>query len=87
MLIALRAHFKPNIEPKKALAMSFHGLPGSGKTFVSKLIVDSMFVLGAKSRFIQSFFARKHFPLEREADIYKVNKICSLLTPINIKFF
>ena len=72
MLSALTAHFRKGVEPKKALAMSFHGLPGSGKTFVSQLIADSMFVEKTRSKYVHFFFGRQHFTVEREADIYKV---------------
>ncbi|KAJ9601500.1 hypothetical protein L9F63_000339 [Diploptera punctata] len=72
---ALKAHLRTDIQPRKALTLSFHGKQGTGKTFVSELIVDSMFFMGAKSSFIHFFMARKHFPLEREADVYKMQLV------------
>ena len=42
---AVRAHVKKR-EPKKALVMSFHGWTGSGKNFVAKFLVESLYKLG-----------------------------------------
>lgn len=70
---ALKGHIREHASPKKALALSFHGLPGSGKTFVSQFIVNSFFKEGLKSKYAHFFAGRTHFPMENKADIYKVN--------------
>jgi hypothetical protein len=75
---ALRAHFREDATPKKALALSFHGLAGSGKTYVSQFIINSLFKLGLKSKYAHFFAGRNHFSVESKADIYKVNILDSL---------
>jgi hypothetical protein len=70
---ALKAHVKEHASPKKALVLSFHGLSGSGKTFVSQFIINSLFKLGPQSKYAHFFAGRSHFPMESKADIYKVN--------------
>ncbi|PSN30466.1 Torsin-1B, partial [Blattella germanica] len=73
VLNALKDHFREGAKPKKALALSFHGWPGSGKTYVSQLIVENLFKEGAKSKFVRFFMARTHFMVEKHADIYKIH--------------
>ena len=68
---AVRAHVR-KAEPKKALVMSFHGWTGSGKNFVAKFIVESLFKLGMNSKFVHLFIATLHFPNKDMADIYKL---------------
>lgn len=43
VLSAITSHIN-NEEPKKALTMSFHGLPGSGKNYLSSMIANSYFL-------------------------------------------
>ena len=68
---SIRAHVKKS-DPKKALVMSFHGWTGSGKNFVAKFIVESLFKLGMKSKFVHLFISTLHFPSNEMADIYKL---------------
>jgi ATP-dependent Clp protease ATP-binding subunit ClpA len=69
---AVRSHFG-EVAPKKALALSFNGFTGSGKTFASQFIMKSLFISGIKSKYAHFFSGRNHFPLQSKADIYKVN--------------
>jgi Cdc6-like AAA superfamily ATPase len=69
---AIKAHFREHT-PRKALALSFNGLTGSGKSFVSQFIINSLFKLGIKSKYVHFFAGRNHFAVESKADIYKVN--------------
>jgi hypothetical protein len=69
---AIKSHFG-DIAPKKALALSFNGFTGSGKTFVSQFIMKSLFVSGIKSKYAHFFSGRNHFAMESKADIYKVS--------------
>ena len=69
---AVRAHVKKR-EPKKALVMSFHGWTGSGKNFVAKFLVESLYKLGMSSKFVHLFISTLHFPNNGQADIYKLN--------------
>ena len=68
---AVRAHVRKS-EPKKALVMSFHGWTGSGKNFVAKFIVESLFKLGLNSKFVHLFISTLHFPNKDMSDIYKL---------------
>jgi len=72
ILSALKDHFREDASPKKALVLSLHGFTGTGKTFVSQFIINSMFKLGLQSKFVHLFAGRTHFPMESKADIYKV---------------
>ena len=78
VLSALKAHFRDNVSPKKALAFSFHGLSGTGKTYTSQFIMNSLFKNGPKSKYTHFFTGRNHFTMESKADIYKVNTDTSL---------
>ena len=69
---AVRAHVKKR-EPKKALVMSFHGWTGSGKNFVAKFLVESLYKLGMSSKFVHLFISTLHFPNNGQSDIYKLN--------------
>lgn len=69
---AIKAHFGEHT-PKKALVLSFNGLSGSGKTFVSQFIINSLYESGLRSKYAHFFNGRNHFALESKADIYKVN--------------
>ena len=42
-----------NLTPSKPLVLSFHGWPGTGKTWVSNLIAQSLFSEGINSKFVQ----------------------------------
>jgi len=66
----LRAHLK-KAEPKKALALSFHGMTGLGKNYVSKFIAESLFSYGMKSKYVHLFISPIHFPLQAQAEEYK----------------
>jgi Cdc6-like AAA superfamily ATPase len=78
VLSAVRAHFREDARPKKALALSFHGLSGTGKTYTSQFIINSLFEKGPKSKYAHFFTGRNHFSMESKTDIYKVN-ICASL--------
>ena len=69
---AVRAHTRKN-DPKKALVMSFHGWTGSGKNFVAKFIVESLYKLGMSSKYVHLFISTLHFPNQEQSDIYKLN--------------
>ncbi|MEQ2216142.1 hypothetical protein XENOCAPTIV_011288 [Xenoophorus captivus] len=44
--------FMYNDNPRKPLVLSLHGWTGTGKTFVSKLIADSIYAEGMQSSFV-----------------------------------
>lgn len=70
---AIAAHWNSRQKPKKALTLSFHGWPGSGKNYVSNFIVESLFKYGTKSKFVHYFVGRIHFPLEDQVPQYRVS--------------
>ncbi|XP_008547317.1 torsin-like protein [Microplitis demolitor] len=67
---ALRAHVKSGHSPK-ALAMSFHGTPGTGKNFVTQNIVNNFYKEGAKSKYFHFFSGRLSFPLQNMVAMYQ----------------
>lgn len=73
LIPALRAHIRNLDRSDKPLVMSFHGLIGTGKNFVSELIIKHFYRKGDHSRFVHKYMARKDFPLEAEVDKYRVS--------------
>ncbi|KAF6772999.1 hypothetical protein AHF37_08093 [Paragonimus kellicotti] len=57
--------------PRKPLALSFHGYTGVGKNFVSNLVAANLFKLGSKSRFYHFYDATVHFAHRPKVDEYK----------------
>ena len=55
----IRAHLN-NPNPKKPLVLSFHGGTGTGKTWVSQLISESLYLQGLNSKFVK-FIPVPHF--------------------------
>lgn len=70
---AISAHQSKFHKPRKALAMSFHGWPGSGKNYISNFIAESLYKYGTKSKFVHYFVGRVHFPLQQHVEEYKVS--------------
>ncbi|XP_006614774.1 torsin-1A-like [Apis dorsata] len=67
---ALRAHLTSN-NPSKALVMSFHGPPGTGKTYISQMIAKFLYKKGDQSKFYHFFNGRNDFPLQDKVNEYK----------------
>lgn len=70
---ALKNHLNSN-HNSKALAISLHGLPGTGKNYVSDIIVKNIFPRYRKegtSRFVHKFNSRIHFPDEKFVSTYQ----------------
>lgn len=59
-------------EPSKALVLSFHGLTGVGKNFVSNIIADNIYKGGMHSPYVHLISATKEFPHEELLPFYKV---------------
>lgn len=70
---ALSAHFNPYFPPHKALTLSFHGMTGTGKNYVSKFIIQSMFSKGSASKYVHHFIGRMHFAEVSKLEEYKLN--------------
>jgi len=58
-------------EQKKALVLSFHGMTGSGKNFVSQLIAENLFKEGMKSKYVHVYVSKVHFSEKNKVDYYK----------------
>ncbi|XP_046607287.1 torsin-1A-like isoform X1 [Neodiprion virginianus] len=72
VLHALKGHFE-DTNPKKALAMSFHGSPGSGKNYMANFIVDALYKNGANSSYVHFYKGRLHFPADGNIVEYQRN--------------
>lgn len=73
-IAALRNHLQSRYHQSKALALSFHGLPGTGKTFIAEIIISMLYPRykeKGSSRFVHKYNARIHFPNENFREHYK----------------
>lgn len=68
---ALQNHLAKK-HPVKPLVLSFHGDPGTGKTYVSRKILKHMFKKGIKTEYVHFFRGSIDFPLHNEVHKYKV---------------
>lgn len=66
--------FYRNKNPKKALVMSFHGLTGSGKNYISNIIANSTYEKGTGSSFVHVYSGTKDFPHKDQVPQYMVRK-------------
>lgn len=67
---AIRGHLRKK-NPSKALVMAFHGWTGSGKNHASKIIIDSLYKQGKKSKFVHWYISTNRFPHIDEVERYK----------------
>ena len=67
----LKAHMMK--DPSKALTLSFHGGTGTGKNYVSKIIAESIYKEGMRSKFVHLISSTKEFPHKDMVPLYKVN--------------
>ncbi|KAL6420436.1 hypothetical protein ACFW04_014439 [Cataglyphis niger] len=67
---ALRGHLANKNSPK-ALVMSFHGTPGTGKNYVVQMIATALYKKGIESQYYHFFNGRNDFPLQQKVDEYK----------------
>ncbi|XP_060585621.1 torsin-1A-like [Ruditapes philippinarum] len=65
----LRGHVEG--EHKRATVLSFHGLPGTGKNFVSRMVAENMYVRGMDSKYVHFLSATKDFPHDNMLEEYK----------------
>ncbi|XP_018414042.1 PREDICTED: torsin-1A [Nanorana parkeri] len=63
--------FLENRNPKKPLALSFHGWTGTGKNYVSQILARHVYPEGLKSKHVHQFVATLHFPHADLIDVYK----------------
>lgn len=65
--------------PEKPLVMSFHGSTGTGKTFVSAMLVRHLFPEGLQSPHVHQFSPIVHFPHAEHVERYKVSAAVPVL--------
>ncbi|VDD91729.1 unnamed protein product [Enterobius vermicularis] len=70
ILKAISSHWL-NRNPNKALVISLHGTPGTGKTYTSQMIAQSMFRKGEKSNYVHMLPSTLHFSDSRIVQQYK----------------
>ncbi|KFQ30904.1 Torsin-2A, partial [Merops nubicus] len=63
--------FLENRNPEKPLVMSFHGSTGTGKTYVSSMLVRYLFQGGLQSPYVHQFSPIAHFPHAEQLEQYK----------------
>lgn len=67
----LRGHLEN--KPQKPLVLSLHGLSGTGKNYVTRMVVENMYVEGTKSKHVHFISAPNDFPIDRNLEDYKVS--------------
>lgn len=82
---AIKSHLELK-NNQKALALSFHGSSGVGKTFVSQIIAQSLYKEGIKSKFFKVFVATRDFPFNEKINQYKVIFFLTKILLINVMF-
>jgi hypothetical protein len=67
-------HLRGHVEGQhqKATILSLHGLPGTGKNFVSRMAAENMYVKGIESKYVHLLSATKDFPHASMLENYKV---------------
>ncbi|PIO67607.1 hypothetical protein TELCIR_10633 [Teladorsagia circumcincta] len=78
---AIRAHWT-NDNPKKPLAMSFHGFTGSGKNYVAEIIANNTFKKGMRSNFVHQIVASSEFYDKDKISEYKVQLRARILDAV-----
>ncbi|ALC49600.1 Torsin [Drosophila busckii] len=68
---ALVAHLRANNPSRKPLVMSFHGTPGTGKSFVADQIAQALYVEGPKSKYVHKYLGRADFSHPGRINEYK----------------
>ncbi|XP_062140270.1 torsin-like protein [Drosophila sulfurigaster albostrigata] len=71
VVAALNAHLQPNNPSRKPLVMSFHGTPGTGKSFVADNIAQSLYKHGLKSQYVHKYMGRADFSHPARINEYK----------------
>lgn len=87
LIPALRSHINHIHHSQKPLVMSFHGTPGTGKNYVSDMIVKHFYAKGDQSKFVHKFRGRIDFPLESEVDFYRVGSLKKFFTLFYLFYF
>lgn len=78
--------FLENRNPVKPLVMSFHGSTGTGKTFVTSMLVRYLFQGGLQSPYVHQFSPIVHFPHAERIEQYKVRDTSARYCLIGVFF-
>ncbi|XP_043914252.1 prosalusin [Protopterus annectens] len=70
LVTAIRRHVE-NSNPEKPLVLNFIGGSGTGKTFVTSMVVKRLYKAGLASPYVHQFSPRLHFPYVEELEKYK----------------
>lgn len=79
---AIKGHIQ-NVDPAKALVLSFHGWTGCGKNYVSNIIAENLYTLGMYSQYTHQVIATHDFPHKEKLLTYK-DKLKNFITE-NVK--
>ncbi|KAL7744652.1 hypothetical protein ACLKA6_017158 [Drosophila palustris] len=71
VVAALVAHLQSNSPSRKPLVMSFHGTPGTGKSFVADQIAQALYKEGIQSKFVHRYLGRADFSHPARVHEYK----------------
>jgi len=71
VVAALIAHLRSNNPSRKPLVMSFHGTPGTGKSFVADQIAQALYSEGIQSKFVHRYLGRADFSHPARVHEYK----------------
>ena len=80
--LLLEAHRVHDVEPSKALVLSFHGGTGVGKNYISTMIANHLYKRGMMSQFVKLYIATVDFHSKNKEDI-KRYKVCILILILN----
>lgn len=68
---AIHSHINKKY-PSSPLVISLHGWTGSGKTYTSQMVAETLFPKGLKSIFVKKLTPAVMFPNPNQVDFYKV---------------
>ncbi|KAH8386704.1 hypothetical protein KR093_002113 [Drosophila rubida] len=71
VVAALVAHLSANSPSRKPLVMSFHGTPGTGKSFVADQIAKALYAEGLQSKYVHKYMGRADFSHPGRINEYK----------------
>ena len=77
---ALINHANLSENATKPLVLSFEGMSGTGKSYVSEFVAKHLFRRGMKSNFVFKIIAPHHFPLKNAQEIHKIDLRNQILT-------
>lgn len=69
--------------PCKALTLSLYGGTGTGKNYLSKIIAESIYKNGMRSKFVHLISVAKEFPHRGMVPLYRVILILSCVDYFN----